>query len=444
MRKELAATALIVGAVAAAYANAFRGDFQFDDYNVIVHNPAVHTWQAWVSSMPGIRPLLKLSYTLNWTSGLGLFGFHLVNVLCHAGSAVLAWMLCRQLAAASASTVTVADPLAITVALVFALHPAQTESVTYISGRSVALMGVLYLGAVAAYLQAGKPGKAVWGRALSPALFAAAMAARETAWTLPFVLLLVEVAMGRSWREAVHRVRVHGAVLAAGTLVLLSIPGYRRLLAYSLSIRTLSENLLTQINAQLYLLTRPLLFLQVNSDPQLPVHARLTAPLAAEAACLVALMAVGVVQLRRRPLLGAGVLWTFLHLIPTNSILPRLDVANDRQLYLALIGPALILSTLAWTRLSARASAVVVLALAIGLGAATALRNRDYGDEVVFWEAAVARSPDSARAWSNLGYAYRLAGEVEAARQAYQGALALDPDHVKAHFNLRALDPTVH
>ncbi|HEX7954206.1 MAG TPA: hypothetical protein VF523_14145, partial [Burkholderiales bacterium] len=69
--------ALIALAVALAYFNAPGAAFQFDDYNVIVNNPAVHSLAAWFDSMPGIRPLLKFSYALNWTLDAAPAGFHL-------------------------------------------------------------------------------------------------------------------------------------------------------------------------------------------------------------------------------------------------------------------------------------------------------------------------------------------------------------------------------
>src|ERR1700730_3248460 len=77
--RPLGACGFLVGAVGLTYLNAFWGVFQFDDYNVIVDNPAIHSWSGWLHDLQGIRPLLKLSYALNWTAGLGLFGFHLFN-----------------------------------------------------------------------------------------------------------------------------------------------------------------------------------------------------------------------------------------------------------------------------------------------------------------------------------------------------------------------------
>ena len=58
---------LTLATVALAWTTAVSTVFQYDDFRVVVDNPDVHTWRAWVASMPGIRPLTKASFTLNWT-----------------------------------------------------------------------------------------------------------------------------------------------------------------------------------------------------------------------------------------------------------------------------------------------------------------------------------------------------------------------------------------
>jgi Flp pilus assembly protein TadD len=68
------------------------------------------------------------------------------------------------------------------------------------------------------------------------------------------------------------------------------------------------------------------------------------------------------------------------------------------------------------------------------------IRNHDYRSEIALWESTVRDSPTKARVWNNLGYAYRLAGDRDAARRAYVKALELDPNHRKAHYNLQSLD----
>ncbi len=80
------------------------------------------------------------------------------------------------------------------------------------------------------------------------------------------------------------------------------------------------------------------------------------------------------------------------------------------------------------------------LAAGVTLGIATVVRNHDYRSEIALWESTVRHSPTKARAWNNLGYAYRLAGARDAARRAYVKALELDPNHRKARYNLQSLD----
>lgn len=113
-------------------------------------------------------------------------------------------------------------------------------------------------------------------------------------------------------------------------------------------------------------------------------------------------------------------------------MLPRLDIANDRQLYLALIGPALLLARTIGTRLPARAAAGLVSVLCVVLAAATVARNADYRNEISLWQATVEASPNKARAWNNLGYAHRLAGDADAARAAFVRALQIDPGFARA------------
>lgn len=429
--------ALLVGAVACVYLNAFWGAFQFDDYNVIVLNPAVHSLRAWWDSMPGIRPILKLSYALSWAAGPGPASFHALNLLCHVGSTLLVFVLLRRWGEALGIARAQVTPVAVGAALLFALHPAQTEAVTYVSGRSTSLMAVWYLAALLTH----EAGGAGWRRWRSPLLFAAALLTKETAWTLPVALLLMDAACCRrgGWRERLWGARLHWGVLALMGSAFLAMEGYRRLLLVSLTIRGAWSNLLTQIGGQLYLITRPLLALHLNIDPDLPVLERMTLGLALQGAVLILLVLTGVAQLRSRPWLGAGILWFFLHLVPTNSILPRFDVANDRQLYLAILGPAVILATAVWSWLPARAAGLAILLLSLGLGVAAVGRNREYYTEVALWRATVRESPGKARVWNNLGYAQQLAGEVGAARLSYRRALELNPAHVKARANLEAL-----
>jgi len=340
---------LLAGAVLLAYANALGGPFQFDDFNVLVDNGAVHTLAAWARSLPGIRPLLKLSYALNWVLGPGPLGFHLVNVGLHLANALLVHALllrCRlQPTAALAG------------ALVFALPPVNVEAVTYVCGRSEALMACFYLGSLLAGLR---------GRTrLSCGLFLLAFLVKETAVTLPLALVLVQAAQDGT------RPRVpwgHLGVLAACLLLLATLGGYQRFFAYAWGIRGLGANLRGQLLGVVHLLGLFLWPSRLCIDPQFPEPTRWATLLATLG--LAALAAAGWWQRRTRPALALGLAWCFLHLLPGHSLVPRLDPANERQLYLPALG--LVAGVLGgpWPRRCPRWAlglGTAVLALALGV-----------------------------------------------------------------------------
>jgi tetratricopeptide (TPR) repeat protein len=421
---------LLLAAVAFVYVNALPAAFQFDDFNVIVDNPAVHSWNAWLASMPGIRPLLKLSYTFNWSMGWGTVGFHAFNIVVHGFNVLLVHALvCRLCRLHLAEH---AEYAALLAALLFALHPAQTEAVTYISGRSVSLMACFYLSGMLLWLH-GRRGCAAL-------MLLAALMVKETAWTLPFALLLWQRAEGKSLRESARELLPLWLVLAAAMLAMLAMPAYQRLLAGSLSVRGLGENLTAQVEGQFYLLTQPLLMLHANIDPDIAVPEQLGLAWLLKVIVLSGLVGWGVHAMRKRPWLGLGILWFFLHLLPTNSLLPRSDIANDRQLYLALIGPALLLVIVLVRSVPARIAVSAGFALVLLQGAATISRNEDYRTEVSLWRATAEASPNKARVWNNLGYAYRLAGNLSEAHSAYWRALEIDRNDIQARANLMALD----
>jgi len=426
-----------------AYLPSFAGVFQFDDYNVIVNYPTVHSWQALLDRAGGgVRPLLKASYALNWTLGPGEFGFHLFNIAAHALNAVLLYAIGSRLCARwfGEGESDRARGVALIAALLFALHPAQTEAVTYISGRSSSLMASFYLGALLVYLRGGH-----W--AGSTLLFVLALATRETAATLPAALLLCELCgrdrRGRKafWKDVLRRQSAHWAVLVAGAVVVLLHPRYFELLSYGFTQRDVGGNLLTQVGGISYLISRLVGLRGYNIDPALLPLAGWNVELGVQAALLAALLALGVASVRSRPWIAFGILWFFLQLAPTNSIVPRLDVANDRQLYLAGWGLFLGLSAQVSSSRPRAAPARAVLGVLLALCALSCVaRQLDYASEIALWESSVREAPWNARAHNNLGYAYYLAGRIDDAEREYRSALILRPGYGKARFNLKALE----
>lgn len=446
MNATLIRSGLITAVVFAAYSNAFFGVFQFDDFNVIVDELSVHSFSAWLSGPAfGIRPLLKLSYALNWTGDRGIFGFHLFNVAVHAVNAVLVLLLSRSFCNRFPSLRQHSGAIALTTALVFALHPVQTEAVTYISGRSMSLMAMFYFGSMLAYVR-GVESKSVFQQhILSSLLFGAAVAVRETAITLPFALLLWESAgqTTSATRIIARSQPVQWAMLGGIIVMLLAHPVYRDLMLFSLDTRSIAANLMNQVHGVFYLLSRFVAVHRLNIDPDLPVAHSWSVMLAAESALLLAALVLGVAALRGRPWIGFGLLWFFLHLLPTNSLLPRLDIANERHLYIA--GWGLFLALIVelyrlWETVSLdiRAIKAAVVSALLILGLFTVMRNQVYRSEEALWQKTLETAPDNARAHNNLGFAYFHEGKRKEAIAEYRQALLLRPDYERARMNLQA------
>lgn len=437
---------IIIVAIFIVYLNSFWGIFQFDDYNVIVYNPDIHTWHSWLNNLGhGIRPLLKFTYTLNWTSGIGIFGFHLLNISIHIINALMIYFLSIRFMGRFTG-ITSGRHAAFITAILWALHPVQTEAVTYISGRSTSLMCMFYLGSFWAYIH-GTGGKGrLWVYLISPLFFIMAVLTKEVALTLPFVLLLWEITNHREidFTAIIRKQAVHWMLfcIMLGTFIIHS--NYGRLLKYSFGIRGVGENLLSQINGISYLLTRLFMIHRLNIDPDLPVVSQWTLLISLKAILLSVLIIIGMLSIKRRPWLSFGILWFFLHLIPGNSIIPRLDIANERQLYLPIWGIFIIIGigisrfmNAIHERYIFKQAAIIMLILILGFF--TVKRNFVYWSETALWEDTAIKSPMKARVYNNLGYAYALDGRINDAKDAYVKALTLKPDYRIARNNLEKL-----
>ena len=328
-------------------------------------------------------------------------------------------------------------------ALLFGVHPIQTEAVTYISGRSISMMAMFYLGSILFYLKGVETQRHLWTHVLSPLFFLLAVLTRETAVTVPVALLLWEMAdeEDKKLRQVLRRQAVHWILLAAILVALMTHIHYERLLEFSFTIRTIHENLLSQINGIPYLLSRLFALNGLNIDPDLPVVLNWTWVLGLKAFFLVNLFVLAFMNFRRNRWVFLGIAWFFLHLIPTNSVVPRLDIANERHLYLPVWGIFFIIS-ISLEKLKMTFSRqkysidFVIITLVMIAGYFTLMRNHVYRSEVALWQDTVSKSYHKPRAHNNLGYAYELEGRYEEAKKEYIKALRLKPDYDLARDNL--------
>ncbi|MDD5759451.1 MAG: tetratricopeptide repeat protein [Desulfobulbaceae bacterium] len=433
------AIAWLIIAVAICYANALKGEFLFDDYNVIVDNSGVHSWANWAEGLSyGIRPLLKFSYTLNWTMGAGVFGFHLSNLIIHLLNVCLVYRL-TQVFVRQQWRAARLEKVPFLAALLFAIHPIHTEAITYVCGRSASLMMLFYLAGMLSYISGRLQGSKIRVYGLTPLFFLLALSVKETAVTFPLALLLWELSCGGNWPRAVRPQWPSWLLLLGVTLFFLFSESYLSQMERSARFNSLLGNTATQLSALAYLMKQWALPFWLNIDPDLPLRHDFSNSLV-PAIFFLALVTLILAGWHRRPWVSFAFAWLLLHLIPLYLFLPRIDIANDRQMYLA-GWPLLIAVSIELTLcLQGKALRLVATLIVLTLGSATLFRNQVYSNEITLWQDTVLKSPNKARVHNNLGYAYLLAKRHDEARQQFTLALQLDPHLYQARYNLDRLD----
>jgi len=450
-RARLAAALAGLALLAAlAFAPALAAGFVFDDRADALDNPAATPAGFAVALGHTNRPLLKATYALQraWT-GAAPLPFHALNLILHLGATLAVFALLRRvLAHRDAASAALVAWLA---AALWALHPAATEAVAPVSGRSALLATVLLLPAFLLLTRARPPAPpAALGAA---ALALAAPLARETALVLPALVLLWQLTLGAGEPRPVALRRLAPA-LAGGALaaLLLALSSRQReLVAFSLATRSPLDSLRGNAAALFDLAGLWLVPGRVSADPAAPAELAWTSPALIARLALLAAVAAGAVAARRRhPEAAFAAGWSLLVLAPSNSVLWRLDPVAPRALYLASLGPVLLvaLAGLALARRLAappaprRAAAAAALALAcalpLGLLARSAQRRAGlWAEPAALWADAAAKAPRRARPWNNLGVELLLADRLDEAETAFRRALVLDPAETGA---LCALD----
>ncbi len=412
-RGQALGAALILVAVGIAYAPALAGGFVFDDHPLLLGGKALANgplWRIWFSAdAPDYLPLTWTTFWIEWRLwGERALGYHLVNVVLHAGAAFLLWRVLRALRV----------PGAYIGALLFALHPAAVESVAWISERKNTLSAVFFLATALAWLAAKKADGAEAGatqgrgrafRLLALALFTLALLSKSSVVMLPVVLLGVAAVQGGIRRRDIVQTLPFFALALAAGIVTLWFQRHNALAGEPLPPRGAAERLAGaawSLAAYLRAAFVPVRLPFVHAGwPAAPGSAAFFAPVVLVAAAAAALWRFRAGSARPAALAVA------YHAVMVLPVLGFADmayfriapVANHLQ-YLALMGPAA-LGGYAFAWLAdrfPRAMPIGAAAVALLLGSLTYGRARAFESDLTLWEDAVRVAPSSAFAHKQL------------------------------------------
>ena len=434
----------IAAAAVAAYANSLSGPFVLDDIPSISANPTLrHLGAALAPSdatTGGGRPVLNFSLAVNYAmSGMAVWSYHALNLAIHVLAALALFGIVRRTLCLRAHP---AAPLvAFCAALIWALHPLQTESVTYIVQRAESLMGLFYLLTLYCFIRgaaaAGFRARA-W-LALSIAACLLGMGTKEVMVSAPLVVLLYDrTFLAGGFREALRRrgwvYAGLGSTWLALALLVLSTHGRGGTAGFGGAIGWQSYAL-TQFPAIVHYLRlcfwpHPLVF---DYGTALAAGTPRVALCALLVACLVAATAWA---LSRRPSLGFLGASFLAILAPSSSFIPvATETMAEHRMYLPLAAVVVLVVTVVHRWLG-RATLALCLAAAAGLFGATRERNETYRSAESLWADTVGKCPGNDRARTNLGNALNAQGRTAEAVAQFEEALRLRPGNADAHNDL--------
>lgn len=460
----------MAAAAAGAYADSFVGAFQFDDLPAILENPTIcRLWPPTIPLYPPTgaltvsgRPLLNLSFAVNFAaSGYSAWSYHALNLLIHVGAALTLLGIARRTLGRLGAVRSEGSALAI--AMVWAVHPLTTESVTYIVQRAESLMGLCYLLTLYGFIRGVEAGERERRTGVPPEqstprgrdaraplgwfLFSwlaclAGVGVKEVIATAPVVVYLYDrTFVAKSWTGPWRARRRYYLALMATWVPLVGLvawTGWDRGATSGFHVgipwwpywRSQGEAVARYLWLSFW--PHPLVF---DYGPT-TLPARSADLLFGLLCCAIAATAVG--SWKGRP-------WAFpaasglLILAPTSVIPGVLQFVAEHRMYLplaAVLAGAVAGVQGALARLPPGALAALLAAAVAALGGATAARNLDYRSDLKLWLDTVAKRPADPLAHANVGRALFDRGRTDEAIAYSRRAIALNPMKPEPHYNL--------
>ena len=388
--------AVLCAAVIAAYSGAFNAGFHFDDIPQIVENYTIRDLKNLPRIILSSRGLTVATFALNYAvGGMGPKGFHVVNILIHAANGILVYFLVFNTLFTVSGDSPWSKKISAYSAFLFALHPVQTQAVTYIVQRMESLASLFYLLALLAFIKgagASTSLKRLVFYAGVVLFYILSFKSKEIAITLPALVVFYDIWFVAPKGGLKSRLPLYGVLFlllvyfVAATIVPLggfgdlsaqlsgqfqSIPAATGPATTGVGAPTAGfgvkgispfEYLLTQFNVLIYYIA--LLFVPINQNldydfpvsrglfevPQVKQGTVLNIPLPPPVISLLILLFIigaGVylfMKSRGNPLskrasaISFFIFWFFIILSPTSSFIPVVDVIFEHRVYLASLG----------------------------------------------------------------------------------------------------------
>lgn len=418
---------LIILAVVAAYAHTLDVPFYLDDFSSIQENPIIYQWQGTLKELWQFAPMRTvgyLSFALNYqVHQFQVNGYHVVNIGIHILASLAVWGLVlglvRTPALKSNLSPTAQIALPLVTALLFALHPLQIQAVTYIVQRLASLAALFYIVGLMAFVYArlsqNSLPRILWSILLILCMGLGLLTKQNTA-TLPLALLFIELIFFPTQLKRI--LIIIGFALCSLVVIWSALALSFQYNPFSLQAMESLTKETSTISRQSYLATQfsvlwtyiKLFFYPVGMhiDYDYPITETLLNPTALIAlAGHLVLLIISLLSIRRFPILSFGILFYYLAHAVESSVIPIRDVVFEHRTYLPNLGffilCAWVLTVQIPRWLDKNTAIILSLAIILGLGTMTWLRNDIWRNPIALWKDNVEQSPSKKRAWVILG-----------------------------------------
>ena len=457
--KRLAVYLIIVSVGILIYANTVHYPFVFDDKLTIIENKSIRGNDIFANVFQP-RYIGLISFALNYKiNGFDNFGYHLVNIIIHIINALLVYELFFFIISLIGNEKLLNHKYRISlfIAVLFLVHPVQTQAVTYIVQRYASLSALFVLISILSYMKfrSLKPVKYSWfAISLIAALFA--FKTKENTATLPLMLVAIEWLL---FKQTPDNIKKRIFYLIPYCILLIVIP--LSFVNVHKPLSSMPEEIIAKsyespdITRSDYFFTEMRVIVTYMKLLVIPVNQSIDYPFALSKwpinlrtfismIFLALILGIGIWIHRRYVLVSLGILWFFIFLIVESTIIPIADLIFEHRVYLSSIGFIAAVVGLSFYLVKPSHVKIIVLlvvAAAHVLAIAAYKRNHVWKNEITLWQDAISRYPTNQRAYVNLGSAYLDKEMYSDVIRVMEHIFSMDPNNIntfylKGHGNL--------
>ena len=436
------------------YSNTFTSVFQFDDIYHIVQKPDLKSLDKFAKfstwTHVNSRPVPMFTLALNFAmGGLGEPVYHVFNLIFHLLTGITMFYLVLLILSlpmfARERAVEYNRWFAMLMALLFLVHPLQTQAVTYVIQRITVLAALFYLLAVFLYLKGRlihiKEG---WGKqaiiyyCLTFVSFILAVLSKQIAVTIPLALLMVEFYFIRDEQDKPDKRFLIIASSVVGAMIMIG------LLAVGLPRESNEYSRTTYLFTEFRVLVKYIQMLVLPINQNLDHDIIPSTGLFHGKELLSLLIIAGLIYLavrlfNKKRLISFGIAWFFLTLSVESTIIPIRDFMFEHRAYLPSFGFFLVacylLFSMARKYKAIPVGAIILAALIVVYGIAAYARNSVWKTDLGLWTDAVKKSPKKGRPYIWQGIAYNNIKKYSEALDCFNKGVDLLPNFPMAYFN---------